>query len=72
VLTLEETKELVRHPNIQTTSDIHGGLSLAAKRAAQTRLVELACVRGKGVGGHGIVICPQLSFLGVLKSSLSY
>ena len=40
VLTLEETKELARHSNIQTTSDIYGGLSLEAKRAAQTRLVE--------------------------------
>jgi len=39
VLTLEETKELARHANIQTTSDIYGGLSLDAKRAAQSRLV---------------------------------
>jgi hypothetical protein len=28
--TLGETKELVRHANIQTTSDIYGGLSLDA------------------------------------------
>jgi integrase len=40
VLTLEETKELVRHANIQTTSDIFGGLSLDAKRTAQSRLVK--------------------------------
>jgi hypothetical protein len=38
-LKLEETKELLRHSNVQTTSDIYGGLSLAAKRAAQNRLV---------------------------------
>ena len=39
-LKLEETKELLRHSNIQTTSDIYGGLSLAAKRAAQERLLK--------------------------------
>ena len=39
-LKLEETKELLRHANLQTTSDIYGGLSLDAKRAAQARLVE--------------------------------
>jgi integrase len=36
-LKLEETKELLRHANLQTTSDIYGGLSLAAKREAQDR-----------------------------------
>ena len=40
VLSLEETKELARHANTQTTSDIYGGLSLGAKRAAQERLVK--------------------------------
>jgi len=39
-LKLEETKELLRHSNVQTTSDIYGGLSLEAKREAQARLVE--------------------------------
>ncbi len=39
-LKLEETKELLRHSNVQTTFDIYGGLSLAAKREAQDRLVE--------------------------------
>jgi integrase len=39
-LSLEETKELARHADIQTTSNIYGGLSLDAKRAAQERLVE--------------------------------
>jgi len=39
-LKLEETKELLRHANLQTNSDIYGGLSLNAKRAAQDRLVE--------------------------------
>jgi integrase len=39
-LKLEETKELLRHSNVQTTSDIYGGLSLEAKRAAQGRLVK--------------------------------
>jgi integrase len=38
-LKLEETKELLRHANLQTTSDIYGGLSLAAKRRAQNRLI---------------------------------
>jgi hypothetical protein len=47
VLTLEETKELVRHANIQTTSDIYGGLSLDAKRAAQSRLVNFVNELGK-------------------------
>jgi integrase len=40
VLSLEETKELDRHADIQTTSNIYGGLSLDAKRAAQERLIE--------------------------------
>jgi integrase len=48
VLTLEETKELVRHANIQTTSDIYGGLSLDAKRAAQSRLVKFVQEAGMG------------------------
>jgi integrase len=39
-LKLEETKELLRHSNVRTTSDIYGGLSLEAKRAAQDRLVK--------------------------------
>jgi len=39
-LKLEETKELLRHSNVQTTSDVYGGLSLEAKRAAQGRLVK--------------------------------
>jgi integrase len=39
-LKLEETKEILRHANIQTTSDIYKGLPLEAKRAAQKRLVE--------------------------------
>ena len=37
---MEETKEILRHANIQTTSDIYRGLPLEAKRAAQKRLVE--------------------------------
>lgn len=39
-LTLQEAKELLRHANLQTTSDIYKGLPLSAKRAAQQRLVE--------------------------------
>jgi len=39
-LKLSETKELARHANLATTSDIYGGLSLDAKRDAQTRLAE--------------------------------
>jgi integrase len=39
-LKLEETKELLRHSTVQTTSNIYGGLSLDAKRDAQSRLVE--------------------------------
>ena len=38
-LKLEETNELLRHSNIQTTSDIYGGLSLEAKRKAQANLI---------------------------------
>jgi len=40
VLTLEETKELLRHTDLQTTSNIYGGLSLDAKRKAQAKLIE--------------------------------
>ena len=40
---LEETKNLLRHSNIQITSDIYGGLSLEAKRKAQANLVDLVC-----------------------------
>jgi integrase len=39
-LKLEETKEILRHASIQTTSDIYKGLPLEAKRAAQQRLVD--------------------------------
>jgi integrase len=39
-LKLDETKELARHQNLATTSDLYGGLSLGAKRNAQARLVE--------------------------------
>jgi integrase len=47
-LKLEETKELLRHSNVQTTSDIYGGLSLAAKRVAQDRLVKFVHKAGRG------------------------
>jgi integrase len=47
ILTLQETKELSRPANLQTTSDIYGGLSLDAKRAAQERLVEFVHQAGK-------------------------
>ena len=40
VLKLEETKELMRHQNLKTASELYGGLSLDAKRDAQQRLVE--------------------------------
>ena len=53
VLTLEETKELIRHANIQTTSDIYGGLSLDAKRAAQTRLVKFVNEEGEKAAEEG-------------------
>ena len=53
VLTLEETKELIRHANIQTTSDIYGGLSLDAKRAAQTRLVKFVHEEGEKAAEEG-------------------
>ena len=45
---LEETKELLRHSNVQTTSDVYGGLSLDAKRAAQGRLVKFVHRAGRG------------------------
>lgn len=47
-LKLEETKELLRHSNVQTTSDIYGGLSLEAKRAAQGRLVKFVHRASRG------------------------
>lgn len=40
ILKLEETKELLRHENLKTTSELYGGLPLDAKRDAQQRLVE--------------------------------
>jgi integrase len=46
-LKLEETKELLRHSNVQTTSDIYSGLSLDAKRAAQDRLVKFVHQTGE-------------------------
>jgi len=46
-LKLEETKELLRHSNVQTTSDVYGGLSLEAKRAAQGRLVKFVHRAGR-------------------------
>lgn len=46
-LKLEETKEILRHANIQTTSDIDKGLPLEAKRAAQPRLVEFIRAEAK-------------------------
>jgi len=46
-LKLEETKEILRHANIQTTSDIYKGLPLEAKRAAQQRLVEFVRAEAK-------------------------
>ena len=39
-LSIQETKDLARHANLGTTSDIYAGLSLEAKRSAQERLVE--------------------------------
>ena len=53
VLTLEETKELARHANVQTTSDIYGGLSLDAKRTAQSRLVNFVLEAGAKSSAEG-------------------
>jgi integrase len=39
-LKLEETKELPRHENLSTTSELYGGLSPEAKRRASERLVQ--------------------------------
>jgi hypothetical protein len=39
-LKVEETKEPLCHKNLKTTSELYGGLSLEAKRAAQPRLVD--------------------------------
>lgn len=50
-LKLEETKELLRHENLKTTSELYGGLSLEAKRAAQQRLVEY--VKTAAARAHG-------------------
>lgn len=46
-LSLEETKEILRHSNIQTTSDIYKGLPLEAKRAAQRRLIDFVRAEAK-------------------------
>jgi len=46
-LKIAETKELARHANIQTTSDICGGHSLDAMRSAQERLVEFVLQAAK-------------------------
>jgi len=46
-LNLEETKEILRHSNIQTTSDIYKGLPLEGKREAQQRLVEFVRAEAK-------------------------
>jgi hypothetical protein len=64
-LTLDETKELARHQNIATTSDLYGGMSLDAKRKAQTRLVEYVHREAKKRPKRGAfgLICPQLSFV---------
>lgn len=48
-LKLQETKELARHANLGTTSDLYGGLSLDAKRNAQARLVEFVHQEAKKV-----------------------
>jgi hypothetical protein len=37
---LDETKELAHHQHIATTSDLYGGMSLDAKRKAQSCLVK--------------------------------
>jgi integrase len=38
-LDLEEVKTLLRHENVATTSNVHGGLGLDAKRQIQARLI---------------------------------
>ncbi len=52
VLRLEEAKELLRHENLKTTSELYGGLSLEAKRSAQQRLVE--CVKSSAVAAQKV------------------
>lgn len=52
-LKLEETKELLRHENLKTTSELYGGLSLDAKRAAQQRLVEFVKAKAAQSDGGG-------------------
>jgi len=46
---IEETKELVRHANIQSSRDINGGLSMDAKHAAQARLVKFVYESGEKI-----------------------
>jgi integrase len=38
-LKLEETKALIRHASLATTSELYGGMDMETKRAAQKRLV---------------------------------
>jgi integrase len=47
VLKIDETKELARHADIATSSNIYGGLSLESKREAQGRLVEFVLQAAK-------------------------
>jgi integrase len=51
-LKLEETKELLRHSTVRTTSDVYAGLSLEAKRAAQDRLVDFVQRMGTKPGDN--------------------
>jgi hypothetical protein len=61
-LSLEETKELARHADIQTTSNIYGGLSPDAKRAAQERPVEFVHQTAKKppetAAWYSVLNCP--------------
>ena len=58
-LELEEVKALLRHENIATTSEVYGGLDLAAKRRIQERLVSFAKHRADADGWTGDAHSPK-------------
>jgi len=72
-----ETKELLRHENLSTTSELYGGLSLEAKRRASERSVQYvkqaaqveSMKLGKVDAGNGE--CP-VSRLSVPRSTLRF
>ena len=53
---LEDAKEILRHEDIATTSNIYGGMPLEEKRAVQQRLVRYVKQKAKSEGWNGNAI----------------